>query len=207
MGNHLDQAILAVTPVVVAPKFGVLENIGTNAQRYIVGAEGLFLEVRRPWLHVVHRVAATSASAPTPYGAVRESTKILCGIPPAAMLERFMHECVEEAPDEHAAWITWHERTGQFRYRPNSGVATPDSITFQRPELEEGEWCVLDMHSHGNGHAFFSGQDDRDDFGEVKQALVLGRVLANPSFIGRLCVLGNFIRFNPWIEVQQKEAA
>lgn len=205
MRSPMDEAIQAVTPVVAAPKFGELSELGSNAQRYIVASDGLYLEVRRPWLHVVHQVALIQGAASTPYGQVSPQIDVLCGPPPAEMLAQFMRECAAASPNEHAAWITWSEKTGSFRYRSISGAASPAHITFQRPELEDAEWCVLDMHSHGEARARFSSVDDRDDAGEVKQALVLGNVVSEPRFVGRLCVLGNFISFNPWADGAGKD--
>jgi PRTRC genetic system protein A len=71
--------------------------------------------------------------------------------------------------------------------------ASPERIHFQRPQLQEGAWLVMDFHSHGRHRAFFSAQDDADDAGEVKLAAVLGNLdAASPSIALRACLMGAF---------------
>lgn len=194
MNTHpLDAATLAVTPVVVAPKYGALAPLAGNAQRYVVARDGLYLEVRRAWIHLC--VPVGLAAAPTPYGTVQAHRTMLCGQIPRHLLDRFKGEAAQAVPNEHAAWITWGEKTGEWRYR-KVGIksVTPVRVVYDTPALEEGEWRVLDLHSHGRGAAGFSPTDDQDDHGAVKIAMVVGHCdRPEMSMAVRLCALGAFI--------------
>lgn len=57
--------------------------------------------------------------------------------------------------------------------------------------MEEGEFLVLDVHSHGHFDAHFSIEDDKDDAGSMKFSGVLGELHTDtPSAVFRLNLLG-----------------
>ncbi|WP_406868143.1 Mov34/MPN/PAD-1 family protein [Paraburkholderia fungorum] len=66
---------------------------------------------------------------------------------------------------------------------------------LDQPALKPHESLAIDVHSHGDGAAYFSAQDDADDIGEVKISGVLGGLGTGgtPSVAFRLCVLGMFV--------------
>jgi PRTRC genetic system protein A len=70
-----------------------------------------------------------------------------------------------------------------------------DHCHVERPELAEHESLAIDLHSHGDGEAFFSEIDDTDDAGEVKISGVLGGLgeTGTPSAVFRLNLLGLII--------------
>ena len=191
----LDAPTPAATPVVIAPAHGELQPIaGGNGQRYVVSRDGLYLEVRRPWIHIRVPVGG-SAAHKTPYGQVEPRITLLCGKPPKAFMQRFLTEARAAVPLEHAAWITWHEKTGQWRYREvGNPKARSDRLHFDWPALEPGEWRVVDVHSHGQWPAGFSPEDDHDDRGAVSIALVVGNCdQPVASSARRICALGAFL--------------
>jgi PRTRC genetic system protein A len=57
--------------------------------------------------------------------------------------------------------------------------------------LEEGEFLVLDLHSHGKFDAYFSERDDADDAGSMKFSGVIGNLnTGTPTTVMRLNLLG-----------------
>lgn len=208
MIHPLDAAMQAVTPVIAAPKYGSLEPLAGSGQRYILGENELYLEFRRPWIHGC--VPVTPVPGRTPYGPVHPGVKLLCGNPPRQLFDQFARAAASQAPDEHAAWITWSERTREFHYREVEVLERNSmAVRYRWPELAEGEWKVIDMHSHGAMPASFSEEDDADDHGAVKIALVLGNCdTEQMSQVRRLSVLGLFLG-TQWIgkEVRHADAS
>jgi PRTRC genetic system protein A len=195
----LDIALFDSAPTVVVPKhaqFAALQEIG---HRFLMTAEGVFLEVRRPWLHVIQQMAKHADTGPRPpYGSIEPNIELAFGRLSAALpfLRAFAEEARAALPNEHAAWIVWDEQQRALSYKAlHIANASPASITFDRPQLEAHESLAIDIHSHGAGAAFFSAQDNSDDAGEVKISAVLGGLNegGTPSVAFRLCVLGMFV--------------
>jgi PRTRC genetic system protein A len=195
----LDVALYDSAPTVVVPahaKFAPLVDIG---HRFLMAAEGVFVEVRRPWLHVIQQIAKHGSTGPRPpCGTVEPKVELAFGKLGVAIpfIQAFAEEARTALPNEHAAWIVWDQERKALAYRPlRVSSATPGAITFERPALPANESLVIDIHSHGAGAAFFSNQDDADDAGEVKISAVLGGLAdgGTPSVAFRLCVLGMFI--------------
>ena len=195
--NKLDLLIQEHAPVVVVPKHENLPALQTTGYRYLVGQDGLKLEVRRPWLHaVVSHTISVRPGPLLPYGVCpTDKLEITCGAFPAGMRERFIGAARDVLPVEAAAWIVWDERTRRFDYVSLRALSSsPEHIHFERPELPMDTWLVMDLHSHGAARAFFSRTDDEDDAGEVKMAGVFGRLgRPEPEFMGRACLLGHFV--------------
>lgn len=194
MLSHHDQILQQTCPTIMVPRFSELEPLATSGHRFLVASDGLWMEVRRPWLHAMLPVALQHGVA-MPYGTVRPRINFLCGAVPRTLLHQFSPEAVRNMPNECGAWIVWSEHTGEFRYQ--SLTATSSGIghlNIDRPALEEGEHLVVDMHSHGELPAFFSSTDDRDDAGEVKLSFVLGSLGSEDvSSKIRLCLNGLFV--------------
>ncbi|MBB3259969.1 PRTRC genetic system protein A [Paraburkholderia bannensis] len=200
----LDVALFDSAPTVAVPKhakFVALQEIG---HRFLMTAEGVFVEVRRPWAHIIQRLdwtrdsTAKSTGPIPPYGTVEEKVEFAFGRLGSALqeLQAFAAEARAALPNEYAAWIIWDAQKQKLQYRPLPATsATPGSITFDRPALAEHESLAIDLHSHGDSAAFFSPTDDADDAGEVKIAGVFGGLGAGsePDVAFRLCVLGMFI--------------
>lgn len=200
----LDVALFDSAPTVAVPKhaqFVALQEVG---HRFLMTAEGVFLEVRRPWLHIIQRLNWSSGTngsgaGPTPpYGTVAEKVEFAFGRLGAALpqLQAFAAEARTALPNEYAAWIVWDSEKQQLQYRAlHATSATPGSITFDRPALAEHESLAIDLHSHAHGPAFFSATDDADDAGEVKVSATFGGLGEGdtPSAVFRLCVLGLYI--------------
>lgn len=186
-----DIALQSVAPTVMVPHFGDFTPLAQSGHRFLAAADGLWLEVRRPWLYLRRQLAAQDR-VPMPYGRVQatlETVRI-----PASLVSQFVAAARERLPNEVAAWVIWQEATGDFALRLLTDIhASPGSVHFHRPALSAGEHLVLDLHSHANAPAYFSTQDDADDLGEVKFAGVVGNLDREaPDFALRLCAMGYF---------------
>lgn len=173
-----DAVLQAQFPVHAAPRFSPFVPMEEVGDRFVLTSWGLALEIRRKWIHAVTPVHAGRLLRPIPFGdGPQPGVRLLCGTPPRSLEKRFIEQAREALPDEHAAWISWNEHTGQFRYRPvRIQSSSPSSITYDIPEVEEGEHLVVDMHSHGLLAAGFSPQDERDDHGALKVAVCYGNL-------------------------------
>jgi len=201
-----DRLLQAHTPAIAVPRFSELAPLERNGHRYLVAEDGVYIELRRPWMSVIWPVAPSEAALP--FGTVRNmgahlefEWKEL-----TELLDPFERDANTAMPNEFAAWITWSS-TGDgghtLNYRPLLACApSPSSLHLIRPALAEGEHLVADLHSHGAMEAFFSATDDEDDAGEVKYAAVLGGIGTDaPRWRVRLCLPGGqFVDEDEWTE-------
>lgn len=197
---QLDTALLAAAPVAVAPvhcEFFPLQEAG---HRFVLAVDGVYLEVRRPWLHFIHRIAEQKAGVKVPYGAVQPKVELAFGQLGTALeqMREFAVHAMEAAPVEAAASLIWNHvsKAWSIKFPTVIGEATASSIQYEQVALAEdgSESIAIDMHSHGHGPAFFSATDDADDAGAVKISSVFGSLdQAMPSVAFRICVLGIYI--------------
>lgn len=173
-----DQLLQRQFPVHVAPRFGEFVRLATTGDRFVVTANGLVMETRRPWVYAVLPLQLDAPLRPVPFGAgPAPCFRLTCGKPPAEFGERFLAQARKALPNETAAWITWSDRTEKFRYREVVVLEhSPDHIRYERPDLDDGEHLVVDMHSHGRAPAFFSFTDESDDRGTLQLSCVVGNV-------------------------------
>ena len=193
-----DALLQAHVPAVMVPRFSALSPLEQSGHRYLVAADGLWIEVERPWLHLRWPIAPSPA--PLPYGPLDDAMDFafdwgIFGL----FVEQFREECWRALPNEHAAWLVWDERENQLLYRRLVAIdAGPAGITMHRPQLARHEHLAVDLHSHGALAAGFSTTDDTDDAGEVKLCVVLGNLDRHPAEetqAMRLCAHGLFIPF------------
>ncbi len=194
-----DEILQRHTPVVIVPRFGALPATEKPGHRYLVAESGLWLEVRRAWLHAIVPV---DAPLPEEYGRHRlpfgpmegKVEYAFTGADVQRLQALFRYDAIAALPDEAAAWGVWNARTRALDYWPLiPTIATPGSITLARPVLEDHLELAVDLHSHGRLEAFFSTTDNDDDAGEVKLAYVAGTLDGEASWAARLCLLGLFI--------------
>jgi PRTRC genetic system protein A len=196
-----DVILQAHTPVVPVPRFGALEPLEKAGHRYLVADDGLWLEVRRAWLHAIVPLAplwgeyAADLAHALPFGRVERKIDYALRAQDLEHLQRrFLVDAAAAMPNEFAAWGVYDGATGELAYRPLIVIdAGPDGVKFHRPTLGPDEHLAVDLHSHASMDAFFSSTDDEDDRGEVKVAVVVGRVHLEPMWASRLCLLGIFV--------------
>ena len=191
--SPLDLALQNVVPVLAVPLHGTFEPLVNIGQRFLVGGDGLYIEVRRAWLHAVWPIAHESRVA-KPFGVVQRCVRMEFGAIPGWIKERFASDAIASGNMEIAACIVWNSFTQTLDYRRCIALnASSHRIEYVRPSLASYESLVLDLHSHGHGRAFFSATDNEDDRNEVKIAGVVGNVNGELSWKFRLCLAGIFI--------------
>lgn len=190
-----DLALFTHVPIMAVPRHTNFPPLDESGHRYIAGADGLYLEVWRPWLHICQYIAAVDL----PYGEVTNANEATFDNETLfAMVRQFVADARACMPHECAAIGVYDERDGCFTYTPLRALdASPGHVHYQRPPLAPHQHLAFDFHSHGDMPAFFSATDDADDRGEVKIAVVVGR-LGTPTIAAevtmRLCLpLGVFI--------------
>lgn len=197
-----DVTLQAHVPAVMVPIFSALVPLERNGHRYLVAQDGLWIEVKRPWLHLVWPSAPSPA--PLPYGLLRDAMDFAFEWDEFdLLLAQFEAEAIRALPNEYAVWLVWDEKEETLRYCPILAIsAGPAGIKLHRPQLEAHEHLAVDIHSHGALGAFFSATDDADDAGEVKLSVVLGNLNdpGSQTLAMRLCAHGIFIPFEDRIE-------
>ena len=194
----LDMATFAAAPVVAVPKHCEFAPLIENGHRFLLAEGGLYLEARRPWLHLIHRIAERPASVRIPYGAVEAKSEFSFGRLGTALpqMKEFATHAMVESPIEAAASLLWNHVTNEWslKYPEVIGEATAGSIQYKQVDVGADESLVLDLHSHGALHAFFSATDDIDDSGSVKISGVFGSLDKDVQTVAfRLCVLGVYL--------------
>ena len=197
---QMDMALLAAAPVAAVPRHTPFHPLQDNGHRFLLAEDGLYLEVRRPWLHYIHPLAKQSAVA-IPYGAIQGKCELdFVSIGSAlTQMKEFAAKAKADAPLEGAASLLWDHRKKAWRieYPDIIGEATAASIRYRQVEPGPDESLAIDLHSHGRLDAFFSATDDEDDRGAVKISAVFGNLDTDkPTVAFRLCVLGLYIPIN-----------
>jgi PRTRC genetic system protein A len=189
-----DIVLQTVVPTVMVPRHSPIDEMPSNGHRFLMAGDGLWVEVKRSWLHLRLQLFHQDEIA-MPYGLVTPVFEFAFERPPRHLVETFAAHAQKEWQVEQAAWIVRNTETGEFRLVMLESIdASGSHIHFHRPVLEEGEEMVIDLHSHGTFPAFFSGQDNLDDAGEVKISVVIGNCnQPQPSVAVRLCALGKYI--------------
>lgn len=192
--NLRDQALQTLTPTVMVPKFEPFEPLETIGHRFLVAADGLWLEIRRAWLYARLPVAQQGMVA-MPYGTVTPCLELVFRKVPQALLTEFTELAKAGLPNEVAAAVIWHEGTGYMRLQQLHAVsASPGHITYQTAVLGDGEHAIVDLHSHGHSPAYFSATDNVDDYGTTKVSGVVGNLdKPEQTYAFRLCAQGLFV--------------
>jgi PRTRC genetic system protein A len=194
----LDMATYNAAPVVAVPAHSEFAPLVENGHRFLLARGGLFLEVRRPWLHIIHQVAEQPSTVRIPYGEVVNKMEFGFGRLGTALpqMKEFAAHAMVQAPIEAAASLIWNHVTNAWalKYPKTIGEATGGSIQFEQIELGEDESLAVDLHSHGAHPAFFSETDNADDAGSVKICGVYGDLDKDvQTAVFRLCVLGVYL--------------
>lgn len=208
--NHIDQVFQQSFPSIMVPKLEAVAPMKLTGERLLIAANGVFLEIDRPWIRIVRRIATYSEKTSIPYGEMLDVTELRCPPVPPELVAQFYAMTRQALPNEVGAWIIWDKVTGLFRLVPLMPIShSPEHLHYERPQLRAGEFVVVDCHSHGRAQAFFSPEDNDDDQYDVKFALVLGHCHRHPSTAMRLCAKGIFETFEkipePWATALAEE--
>lgn len=174
MNDKRDILIQSRFPTLMVPAYGEISECGTDQTRLLMANDGLYVETRPPWGHLVKRV--WDSPRPLPYGKMKEHDGFLDVIKEhllAIMLEEMEPEARTMA-DEGKEWIgyvIWTPEDGFTYHRPEF-ESTAIEVKFRR-HIPYNVHVVLDAHSHGSMSPFFSATDDADDTG-VRISAVCG---------------------------------
>lgn len=194
-------AVLEAVPCYPVPPHGRSPAVDAlrashTGRGLVVGANGVMLILRRPWLALDVPVTPPLAAS-LPYGPTGgPRADLRCGLIPAEHLIRILDHLTEALPNEAAAFVLWNQTTGAFAVDfPVIEEATPSRLVYRTPVLPPDWHLVCDIHSHGTAAAFFSATDDADDAHATKIALVFGHLghSDGPTMASRLCADGLFL--------------
>ena len=204
-----DALLHAVTPAYCVPVHGAFERMTDNGHRYLVAADGLWLEVHRPWLHLlwplanigepVKAVPGFRTHHATPFGHLNPVVELAFGKVPQDLIRSFAERGRTSCPNERGAWLSWEHGIEGTEPRlvwseAVDSEGTPGELHYARPEHHGQLSPCIDLHTHGTAPAFFSATDDQDDAHDVKIAIVIGNLdQPIPTIAARLCCLGVFI--------------
>ena len=193
MLDKRDVALQSLTPVMMVPKFTDLDVLQNAGHRFLMASDGLWMEVKRSWLELCVPIAQQHI-VPMPYGSLERKVEFSFSALPVDYLKQFVEEAKRNLPYECAGGFIGAEGTQNVRFAMCfANEANSDFITYECPELEDDEYMIADIHSHGSAPAFFSSTDNEDDKTEVKIAVVVGNVDTTPTMKTRLCANGYFI--------------
>ena len=194
-----DAALLAACPCLTMPRFGALPEMPMG-QRIVVARNGIFVQVRLPWLNCIVRIASLPSAPPLPYGEATERIEFAFGVIPVALLCEFIEHGRAGLPCEVAGGLIYRSSTNTLRLQVYEAIeAGPGGIQYRLPELAGDELIAVDLHTHGRLGAFWSRTDDADDQG-TKVSGVFGNLhLAEPTAKFRLVINGHFKDLpHPW---------
>lgn len=172
-----DRLLLDQMPVLAVPPESKLGRLNKNGQRLLIGANGIFIEIRRDWLYAVRRCGGLHGMLQTPFGTVTECTELAGQTIPRRLVDSFIEEARRVSPLEIGGIITYDIERGEWALRMNRSVsASPTSLRYELPDLRANEHRVVDLHSHGEGQAFLSSKDKLDTRGTTAVVMVAGKV-------------------------------
>jgi len=189
-----DRVLFGETPVLLQPCFGEkLPEPEELKHRFVCGQDGLYIEARNEVIELRQCIAPSAMSLP--YGKIEQTGICLRnGRIPQRILMNALDQSFSSAPNEWAGLVVWNETRGGYElFEPDVIRATPGRISY-RNAIPDGLISVMDLHSHGDGLAFFSSTDDRSDMDGFYIAGVIGNCRSiNPSFVTRMVVNGHFL--------------
>lgn len=74
---------------------------------------------------------------------------------------------------EAMIWILWSQDKGYYLFVPDQKVGHASAV-YDWSGVPAGSSVVVDIHSHANFNAFFSGTDDNDDRNSIRYSMVIG---------------------------------
>lgn len=197
--NRLDSVMQSVCPAVMVPRHEALTPMNGPGHRFLVAADGVYLDLARSWLRLTTLTAASAVAMP--YGSVAERVDFGFGADFACLVARFIDEARSACPIEHAAWLVFDESARQLDYSPvHVAWGSVGRVRYHRPTASATRHPAVDLHSHGRMPAFFSATDDVDDTDDAKLAIVVGNLGDEVvSVAARLIAAGLCIDYSEWI--------
>lgn len=194
-----DEVIRKRFPTVMMPREEKLPECPIGETRFLMAADGLYLETNQPWGRLIRRLWSLLRIRPLPYGAVEEVDGFLPILQDHIMpviSDYMVKEAAAYARDkkEWAGLVVW-DGEGCY-YQPVSFKAfSCRAKDIQMPRLPEGHYIAGDVHSHHRMAPCFSPTDDNSDSMGSRISIVLGNFRGgwdDPMFDwgARYCVQG-----------------
>lgn len=191
LSDPRDRVLIGATPVLPMPRFGTLEPPHDGQHRFLVGCDGLYMQARSKGIDAT--VLVCPSPFPLPYGEVTAAVIFRAGMPPSDLFALAQRQARQSAPNEWAGVVV-HGEQGQYKLlEPETFRVSPSTVQYLARVFDTNS-VVLDLHSHGDGDAYFSPTDDASDLdGGIFVAAVIGRCRsARPDWKARLVVNGHF---------------
>jgi PRTRC genetic system protein A len=148
MLHPLDTVQQQLTPTVMVPVHSEFKPLISNGQRFLTAEDGLWMELRTPWLYLIKRISYQN-SCNMPYGKLREKIEINFKSYPYEHIEVFEQEIINSNFQEIGGWITWSKLDGFRYYRLNVDHRKSDDWRYKALLLPEGEDLVFDLQCCG----------------------------------------------------------
>lgn len=186
--NQSDIVMLGQTPTLMQPLFGELPPPPTNEHRFIVGRNGVYIEVRTEVMEC--RLKVADNHIPFPYGEVTDGFRLIHGEIPVSLYDEVRQKAKNACPNEWAGLIVWSAKRQSYElFEPHVIECSPSSISYSRALPDDLE-LVVDIHSHGAaGSAYFSKTDDISEDG-IYIAEVIGHCAGEPTWASRFVING-----------------
>lgn len=197
--NGLDATLQAACPCVMHPRYEPLQLLTEDTHRFLICGDGLYVEVRRQWLHAMLKVS--DVGIPLPYGSPEPFLRVNVETPALIRgLQHFIARAQAVSPLEHAAWLSFDPVSRAIGYiEPQVISRSGAHIQYHRPEVSSHCLPAVDCHSHGIFDAFFSGTDEIDDMDDAKLAFVVGNLdKPQPSVVMRFVGFGFTHDISDW---------
>jgi PRTRC genetic system protein A len=152
-----------------------------DAYTYTVAKDGVYLSAENEHFSATIQIAECDIRGlkPVEPGIILEHGKI-----PAVLFELALSIFLADITKEHYLAITWHD--GEYHLITVDQEEKSSSVQYRHVE-----GAVLDLHSHCNMRAGFSGQDNSDEKG-FRIYGVVGRLGKRPEVMLRLGVYGYY---------------
>ncbi|MDD5060745.1 MAG: hypothetical protein PHN44_00495 [Candidatus Marinimicrobia bacterium] len=152
---------------------------------YIQGGNGIFVQAKNPLMGAIIPIAPVEIRGLAP---VTEAVNLINGKVPRRLYDLAFSVFLAHPSEEHYLAITWRDGEYHIEYPPQS--KNGGGVEYQRPKN-----IFMDIHSHSQMPAFFSGTDNRDETG-FQLYLVIGKVDGNPEYRLRIGIYGYFKELN-----------
>ena len=192
--NSIDRVLFGGCPTLMQPLHGdPLPPPELSKHRFVCTQDGLYLEAHNAVIEVRQQIAPSTIRLP--YGKAGATGVMLKhGKIPQQILQDALTEAAMATPNEWAGLVVWNEPHSTYElFKPTILSTTPGHISYAN-HLPDGLVLVMDIHSHGNGEAFFSETDNQSDLSGFYVAAVLGNCRHNNAdAVTRMVVNGHFL--------------
>jgi PRTRC genetic system protein A len=173
--NKRDESIQKERPTIMVPQHEELPPCPVRKVRFLMGKQGLYLETVMPFGHLIRQLWESPRTLP--YGDVEEVDTFQ-----TALQDIFHAGLFLQAQKDAALYArNGKEWIGHVFYdQAHDGYVyampafSSDAISVEYDARKHGLSLAVDIHSHGTLPTGFSSDDDKDDKGGVRIAIVLG---------------------------------